>query len=63
VNTADIANSAVTQAKLAASSVGTSQIINGNVTQAKVANGYVDLTSSQTIGGTKTFTSQATFNN
>ncbi|MDD2907924.1 MAG: FISUMP domain-containing protein [Candidatus Gracilibacteria bacterium] len=38
------------------SQVGTSEIANNAIDQTKVQNGYVDLSSNQTIGGTKTFT-------
>ncbi|MDD2907926.1 MAG: shufflon system plasmid conjugative transfer pilus tip adhesin PilV [Candidatus Gracilibacteria bacterium] len=37
------------------SQVGTSEIANNAIDQTKVQNGYVDLSSNQTIGGTKTF--------
>lgn len=38
-------------------------IANNGVTQAQVLNGYIDLSSAQTVGGNKTFLNTLTFNN
>ena len=48
-------------ASLVAASIGSAQLAAGGVVQAAVTNGYVDLSSVQTVGGAKTFSAAAGF--
>jgi hypothetical protein len=48
-------------ASLVAASIGSAQLAAGGVVQAAVTNGYVDLSSAQTVAGAKTFSAAAVF--
>jgi hypothetical protein len=52
---ASITAATIPAASLVAASIGSAQLASGGVIQGSVANGYVDLSSAQTVGGIKTF--------